>query len=134
MDLAEWWQVLLVFVGIPTVLFAIITVLVMALVEGRVPDGLAEGASTSGEDAEHVNNSEIHSPAEDVNQSRPGEASSPEWLTLREPADAAARSIDLVDEVRSCLPTDGRVEIHDLGCGTGSMARWLAVQLHGPQH
>lgn len=63
----------------------------------------------------------------------PGRASSA-WLTLREPADAAARSIDLVEKVRSYLPTDALVEIHDLGCGTGSMARWLAVQLNGPQH
>ncbi len=55
------------------------------------------------------------------------------WLTLREPVDAAARAPDLVEKVRSCLPTDRVAEIHDLGCGTGSMARWLAVQLDGPQ-
>lgn len=59
---------------------------------------------------------------------------SPEWLTLREPADAAARAPELVSEVRSYLPTDGWVAVHDLGSGTGSMARWLAVQLPGPQH
>ena len=56
------------------------------------------------------------------------------WLALREPADAAARAPDLVEELRPCLPTDGPVVVHDLGCGTGSMARWLAVQLNGPQH
>jgi SAM-dependent methyltransferase len=55
-----------------------------------------------------------------------------EWLTLREPADAAARSAELVEEVRRTLPD--RVDVHDLGCGTGSMARWLAPQLDGPQH
>lgn len=59
---------------------------------------------------------------------------SPGWLTLREPADAAARSTWLVEEVRPHLATDGMTEIHDLGCGTGSMARWLAPQLTGPQH
>ena len=57
-----------------------------------------------------------------------------EWLRLREPADAAARALELVDEVRSYLPAHGGVTIHDLGCGTGSMARWLAVRLSGPQH
>jgi hypothetical protein len=59
---------------------------------------------------------------------------SPEWLTLREPADAAARAPSLVQEVRSHLPSDGWAAVHDLGSGTGSMARWLAVQLPGPQH
>ncbi len=64
-----------------------------------------------------------------------GEArASAEWLRLREPADAAARAPELVDEVRAYLPTDGGAAIHDLGCGSGSMARWLAVQLTGPQH
>ncbi|HET6296528.1 MAG TPA: class I SAM-dependent methyltransferase [Kribbella sp.] len=59
---------------------------------------------------------------------------SAEWLRLRELADAAARAPELVDEVRGYLPTDGGTAIHDLGCGSGSMARWLAVQLTGPQH
>ncbi|MFW6205183.1 MAG: class I SAM-dependent methyltransferase [Actinomycetota bacterium] len=56
------------------------------------------------------------------------------WLALREPADAAARSPELVEEIRSLLPVAGEVVIHDLGCGTGSMGRWLAVQLAGRQH
>jgi hypothetical protein len=59
---------------------------------------------------------------------------SSEWLALRETADAAARAPELVDEVRSYLPSKGGVTVHDLGCGTGSMARWLAVRLAGPQH
>ncbi len=59
---------------------------------------------------------------------------SPGWLALREPADAAARAIDLVAQVRQLLPTRGPLVVHDLGCGTGSMARWLAPQLVGPQH
>jgi hypothetical protein len=56
------------------------------------------------------------------------------WLALREPADAAARSRDLVDELRRHLPATGRIVIHDLGCGTGAMGRWLAPLLPGPQH
>jgi hypothetical protein len=52
----------------------------------------------------------------------------PGWLTLREPADAAARSVELTDRV-------GRPRvIHDLGGGTGAMGRWLAPRLPGPQH
>ena len=59
---------------------------------------------------------------------------SAEWLALREPADAAARAPALVEEVRRLLPATGGVTVHDLGCGTGSMARWLAGRLTGPQH
>jgi trans-aconitate methyltransferase len=57
-----------------------------------------------------------------------------EWLRLREPADAEARSGDLVTEVRASLPTGRTVVVHDLGCGSGSMARWLARRLNGAQH
>ena len=56
------------------------------------------------------------------------------WLALREPADAAARATDLVEHVRRRLPATGRLVIHDLGCGTGAMCRWLAPLLPGPQH
>ena len=56
------------------------------------------------------------------------------WLALREPADADARSRDLVARVRSSGPGADCWTIHDLGCGTGSMARWLAGELPGPQH
>lgn len=59
---------------------------------------------------------------------------SPRWLRLREPADAAARAAELVEQIRQCLPTRGRTVVHDLGCGTGSMGRWLAPQLIGTQH
>ena len=58
----------------------------------------------------------------------------PGWLALREPADAAARSTELVEEVRSALPPVGPTVVHDLGSGSGSMARWLAGRLPGPQH
>lgn len=57
-----------------------------------------------------------------------------EWLALREPADAAARAADLVDHLARALPPTGRRVIHDLGCGTGAMGRWLAPLLPGPQH
>ncbi len=56
------------------------------------------------------------------------------WLDLREPADAAARAPDLVDHLRRQLPAAGRQVIHDLGCGTGAMGRWLAPRLPGSQH
>ena len=57
-----------------------------------------------------------------------------EWLALREAADAAARANDLVEHLKRQLPGAGRQVIHDLGCGTGAMARWLAPLLSGPQH
>jgi SAM-dependent methyltransferase len=56
------------------------------------------------------------------------------WLALREPADAAARSSDLVERIGRNLPARRQLVIHDLGCGTGSMGRWLAPQLAGAQH
>lgn len=54
------------------------------------------------------------------------------WLAVREPADAAARSVDLVELLARDRPV-GPWVIHDLGSGTGSMARWLAPQLNGEQ-
>jgi len=59
---------------------------------------------------------------------------SSDWLALREPADAAARAQDLVDVLVRRVPRPTRWVIHDLGCGSGSMGRWLAPQLPGPQH
>ncbi|PWJ06583.1 trans-aconitate methyltransferase [Streptomyces sp. NWU49] len=62
----------------------------------------------------------------------------PEWLRLREPADAAARSHDLIDPLRIRLANlprrAGGLVVHDIGCGTGSMGRWLAPHLDGAQH
>jgi SAM-dependent methyltransferase len=55
------------------------------------------------------------------------------WLALREGADADARAAGLLDAVRTHLAGVEPV-IHDLGCGTGSMGRWLAPRLPGPQH
>lgn len=59
---------------------------------------------------------------------------SPEWLGSRERADADARSVELLEPLRRHLAGVDRPVIRDLGCGTGSMGRWLARQLPGPQH
>lgn len=60
----------------------------------------------------------------------------PEWLELREGADAAARAHDLLDPLRIRLANlpgrSGGLVIHDLGCGTGSMGRWLAPTWTAP--
>ncbi|MFC4070886.1 class I SAM-dependent methyltransferase [Actinoplanes subglobosus] len=51
------------------------------------------------------------------------------WLSLREPADAAARALDLVDLLPGAVRT-----VRDLGCGTGSLGRWLTPRLGSGQH
>src|SRR4051812_3817250 len=58
----------------------------------------------------------------------------PEWLALREQADAEARAVDLLDPLREKLLNRTPLVVRDLGCGTGSMGRWLAGRLGGPQH
>lgn len=61
----------------------------------------------------------------------------PEWLELREGPDAAARSGELIDPLRirlANMPGKAGIVVHDLGCGTGSMGRWLAPRLDGAQH
>jgi hypothetical protein len=60
-------------------------------------------------------------------------AVTPEWLELREPADAAARSTELAERLARHLPA-GPLVIHDLGGGSGAMGRWLAPRLPAPQH
>jgi hypothetical protein len=59
---------------------------------------------------------------------------SPNWLALREPADAEARARDLAEAFELASPSNDPKVIHDLGCGTGSMGRWLAPLLAGTQH
>jgi hypothetical protein len=59
---------------------------------------------------------------------------SSDWLRLREPADAEARSGELADRLARCLARAGALVIHDLGGGSGAMGRWLAPRLPGPQH
>jgi hypothetical protein len=58
---------------------------------------------------------------------------SPNWLDLREAADAAARAQDLVAELCRRVPVEGCWSIHDLACGSGAMGRWLASLLPGSQ-
>lgn len=55
----------------------------------------------------------------------------PEWLALREPADADARATTLLEPLMSSVAAD-RWVIRDLGSGTGAMRRWLAPRL--PPH
>lgn len=57
-----------------------------------------------------------------------------EWLSLREDADAAARSAELVGPLRAYLGDRPSLVIRDLGCGIGSMGRWLTGRLPSPQH
>jgi hypothetical protein len=59
----------------------------------------------------------------------------PDWLALREGADAAARAPELADQLGAHLAAraGAATVIADLGCGTGSMGRWLAGRLPGPQ-
>jgi hypothetical protein len=59
---------------------------------------------------------------------------SPDWLVLREPADAQARSVELAERLGRHLSAADRLVIHDLGGGSGAMGRWLAPRLPGPQH
>jgi hypothetical protein len=66
--------------------------------------------------------------------SAPAVTVSPEWLVLREPADAAARSGELAERLGRHLAGADRLVIHDLGGGSGAMGRWLAPRLPGPQH
>lgn len=71
----------------------------------------------------------------DARLSRPGSpVCTPDWLALREGADASARSPELVRAYVAdrAGPGDPLV-VRDLGCGTGSMGRWLAGRLPGPQ-
>lgn len=63
----------------------------------------------------------------------------PDWLALREPADAAARSPELATRLAAHLAVQragdpgAETVVRDLGCGSGSMGRWLAPRLSGAQ-
>lgn len=63
--------------------------------------------------------------------STPTARASRAWLALREPADATSRSDHLAQYLAARLQAP--LVVHDLGAGTGSMRRWLAPQLAGPQ-
>lgn len=58
---------------------------------------------------------------------------SAEWLTLREPFDAAARSAALVAELAAHLPRGAPLDVVDLGAGAGSNLRYLAPLIGGEQ-
>lgn len=76
--------------------------------------------------------------SESVSQRESGIGFDQGWLALREPADSDARAEELVEALRARLRTAVRsagepIVVHDLGSGTGSLARWLAPRLPGPQ-
>jgi hypothetical protein len=62
---------------------------------------------------------------------------SPHWLTLREPVDARSRAAGLAtllgEEVAGIRARHSRVEIIDLGAGTGANLRYAAPRLAGAQ-
>jgi SAM-dependent methyltransferase len=58
---------------------------------------------------------------------------SAEWLALREPADAAARSERLLQAVAARFTPETHLTVLDIGAGTGSNARYLAERLHPQQ-
>ena len=98
---------------------------------GHVPGAVIPGAGPSGKPGSR--------PTVKLREASPDDPPryAPEWLELREPADAAARAHDLLDPLRirlANMPGKSGVVIHDLGCGTGSMGRWLAPRLDGAQH
>jgi hypothetical protein len=51
------------------------------------------------------------------------------WLSLREAADSASRSVDLTRAVAARLPCERPIRIVDLGSGTGSNVRYLTSRL-----
>ena len=54
-----------------------------------------------------------------------------EWLTLREPADKAARAPALIDKLSRYLQAMPAPAIVDIGCGTGST--WRSLKSHVPE-
>ena len=58
---------------------------------------------------------------------------SAEWLALREPHDAAARSEELVALLRGAGARPTLRAVVDLGSGSGANMRWLAPRLGGDQ-
>lgn len=67
-------------------------------------------------------------------------AFTPQWLALREEADAAARATAPLDHLRVHLSARGAgaggrpIHVADLGCGSGAQGRWLAPRLSGAQY
>ena len=61
------------------------------------------------------------------------EGFSADWLALREPCDAAARSPVLAERLRAWCHGRGPLRVLDLGAGTGANLRWTAPLLGGGQ-
>lgn len=61
------------------------------------------------------------------------ESFSADWLSLREPADHAARAHALADALAACLPPAGGRAV-DLAAGSGSNVRYLLSRLPGVAH
>lgn len=59
---------------------------------------------------------------------------SAEWLSLREPADSAARNRELIADVLDWRQQHGALTVLDLASGTGANVRFLAPLLGGKQH
>ncbi len=57
-----------------------------------------------------------------------------DWLSLREPADHAARPRALLDALHTVLPGTEPLEVIDLGAGSGSNLRYLGPRLDRRQH
>ena len=56
-------------------------------------------------------------------------AFAPEWLALREPADARARNAEVADALAARLGARASLAVLDLGCGTGANLRATAPLL-----
>ena len=56
-----------------------------------------------------------------------------QWLRVREPADAAARSEALTQAIAARAPSGEPLRVLDLGTGTGSNIRYLSKRLGRPQ-
>ena len=56
-----------------------------------------------------------------------------DWLSLREPADTAARDVTLTTRLVEMTRRQSPVRFIDLGCGTGANQRYLAPRIAGPQ-
>jgi hypothetical protein len=59
---------------------------------------------------------------------------SEQWLTLREPHDAAARNGKVLDAVAASFASQSGINVVDLACGTGSTFRAVSLALPGRQN